>query len=109
MLYSKFFGSAELVAKGWSSYLVLAIVDPFNVSNKASNEFIITVNSGAVAIGIDDGFGGYDEDGGGKGDDDDDDGGINDGDVARSRRRCSYVFTIVMLSVYIIKFYKSLK
>ena len=59
------------------------------------------VNSGAGAIGIDDGPGGDDDDGGGDGDDDDDGGGINDGDAARSRRPCSYVFTIVMFPAYI--------
>ena len=86
--------------------MVLALVDSFNVSNKASKEFIITVNSGARAIDVDDGLGGDD----GDGDDDGDGGGIIGGDVARSRRRRSYVLTIVMVPEHIIKLYiKNLK
>ena len=102
LLYSEFFGSAELVSKGWGcSSLVLAIVDPFNVSNKASNECIITVNSDAGAIDVDDGLTGGDDGGG-----DDDNGGVNDSDVAWSRRRCWYVLTIIVFPVYIINLWK---
>lgn len=81
--------------------MVLALVDSFNVSIKASKEFIITVNSGTGAIDVDNGLGGDD------GDDDGDGGGINGGDVARSRHRRSYVFTIVMVPEHIIKFYQN--
>lgn len=69
--------------------MVLALVDSFNVSNKASKEFIIIVNSGARAIDVDNGLGGDNGDGGGDGDDDGDGGNINGGDAARSHRRRS--------------------
>jgi hypothetical protein len=83
--------------------LFLALVDSFNVSNKASKEFIITVNSGAGAFDVDNGLGGDD----GDGDDDGDGGGINGDDAAWSRRRRSYVLTIVMVPEHIIKLYKN--
>ena len=56
--------------------MVLALVVSFNVANKASKEFIITVNSGAGAVDVDEGLGGD------AGDDDDDGGGITGGDAA---------------------------
>ena len=103
LLGSKLFGPAELVATCWNSSLVLALVDSFNVSNKASKEFIITVNSGVGAIDVDNGLGGDD----GDGDDDGDSGSINGGDAAWSRRPRSYVHTIVMVLEHIIKFYQN--
>ena len=80
--------------------MFLALVDSFNVSNKASKEFIITVNSGVGAFDVDGCLGG-DE---GEGDGDGDGGGINGDDAAWSRRRRSYVFTIVMVPEHKIKF-----